>query len=189
MTFKVATADDVDRIKNAAAESKGENLLSSDLPIGGRAYSSIQSQRYSASRGGKFTGSGNQARIAPTDGGFTAIHENLHLYGFGDRYTDVTYEMTVDGKSIGRTNVFSQSHVGFKSDIMSNGWDMNQTHIDDIASKALELSNDKGDNFTMGRTVDDAGGGKSDAGIDKVPKEYKSGNVEYSDPQSPATKK
>lgn len=190
MTFKVATSEDIERIKNAKAEQAGENLLAADLGAGGRAFSGIQSQEYSKSRGGKFAGSGNQARIASTDGGRTAIHENLHTYGLGDRYTDVSYEMSIDGVSTGkRTNVISKDHVGFEGDIMNSGWGLSQSHIDNLGSNALQQAETKGDNFVMGRVLDDVGGGMSDKSVDKVPQNFKSGNVEYSNPQSPSAKK
>lgn len=44
------------------------------------------------------------------------------------------------------------------------------------------MSDEKGsDNFIMGRKVDDAGSNAKS--VDKVPKTFKQGNTEYSDPQ------
>lgn len=180
MVFKVATSDDIERIKNTAAESAGENLLMADLPVGGRAYAGVQGNNYNKTRAGKFRGSGNQGHITPNDGGRTTIHENFHLLGLGDRYSDVTYEMTQNGESLGRTNAFSKDHVDFEGDIMSSGWGMSQVHINNLGSAALELSEEKkSDNFIMGRKVDDADSKQ----VDKVPESFESGNVEYSDPQ------
>jgi RHS repeat-associated protein len=190
MTFKVATAQDLERLKNSSAEASGENILYSDLKSSGEG-----SRAHAGGRGWNYKGSiftddsknndrrdmttGNMGHINEDDGGRVAIHESLHLFGLGDRYSDVTYQYQ-SGSNILRTGCMSKPHLGFESDIMSNGWNFSQKHADNLVKKALEVCNQKNGatEFDMARTVDTA----NLRNVGAVPSTMGS-NQQYTNPQ------
>lgn len=181
MTFKVATPDDVKRIRANNAEQENANLLESDYSTE-RSFAGYGNQSYFRNVSGKFSTSGNSGTINPNSSGKRIIHESMHNLGLGDRYTDVSYKMIVNGKEIGRTPGMSKAHVGFENDIMSEGgMEISQVHINNLAKSALETSEEKGtDNFISGRAVDHSRSSKKTENL--VPSEFTSGNTQYTEP-------
>jgi len=68
------------------------------------------------------------------------------------------------------------SYVGFEHDMMSGSeFNFSQVHIDNLASKALELREKKGDNFVMSIKVDNSGTWDKS----KTPNTFSSGKTTY----------
>jgi len=114
--------------------------------------------------------------------GVTSIHETFHNFGLGDRYIEhVAYSHVTtlsNGKQIvGSGDDMTVAYPGFEKDMMNNNSlnSFNQAHIDNLASKALELSKTKGNNFVMAQKVDNA----SNTDKTSAPKEFTNGKTKY----------
>jgi RHS repeat-associated protein len=185
ITYKVATTEDISRIRSNACEQSGDNLINATMSPGSRAYSGIQSTDYSKSRKGKITGSGNQASLASNDNPRTVIHETLHDFGLGDRYADAIYQFTNTDGSIGWTTPSCYPMEGFENDMMYSGWGFNQIHYDNIAKSVLKVATEKGtDNFVIGRKLDNCDGSGTAANVSKLPQTFEQGGTKYSAPKS-----
>jgi RHS repeat-associated protein len=105
---------------------------------------------------------GNKAYVYNQALGATAVHETFHLFGLGDRYIEAMtlyYTWIRNGKTITETIPNARWYqAGFANDLMSNNsmTNFSQTHIDNLASKALELSKGKEGRFVIGQNVDNS---------------------------------
>jgi len=208
MEFKVATDDDVKRITNSKQEMAAENMMNiktgtsrakSGMPIPGSADKSIIRDIDPAGNNGKglligtSAASGRFAQMYSKDDGKTAVHEELHNWGVGDYYADVTYKYSrMDNKTgkvdlTGTTNASSTSFVGFEGTIMAaDGICIPQVTVDDMVNTALRTSDvKKSDNFVMARKVDSNrpnGSKRADQVLQKKVEKTKTKTTTYKNP-------
>lgn len=202
VTFKLATAVDFERVTNASVEQRAENFLNISLPSEadrGRSFAGEKGPKYYRNANASIYGNdtadecGNPIPISASVGNlsylykdlsdfaYVAIHETLHLYGLGDRYTDnVTYQFVNLNGELTRTIPYTFSQIGFSNDVMGKqgSFGFSQAHIDNLANTALPVSPLEGvGKFNMARYADKA----NNADVGAVEKSMEDGK--YTNPE------
>lgn len=130
ITFKEGTDDDVKRVEDAAKNGNptGDNIMefqdnsvrSNTKPYFRPAITEFDKDRgiYKVKEGSKLLG-GHKSTMGANDphssSPSTGLHEIMHMFGLSDRYTDVTKSW-----KDGTIYTVSETHKGFKNDIMAN---------------------------------------------------------------------
>jgi RHS repeat-associated protein len=95
---------------------------------------------------------GNEAKVGTGHGDTQTItHELLHLFGLSDRYTDVPLIVPGRSKEDAKTITTSVPHQGWDGDIMANGTNFSQHHVDNFCKFILGQGRDS---FTLNQFVD-----------------------------------
>ncbi len=130
ITFKEGTDDDVKRVEDAAKNGNptGDNIMefqdnsvrSNTKPYFRPAITEFDKDKgiYKVKEGSKLLG-GHKSTMGANDphssSPSTGLHEIMHMFGLSDRYTDVTKSW-----KDGTIYTVSETHKGFKNDIMAN---------------------------------------------------------------------
>ena len=154
MEFKVATQEDIERITAAKQGEASENLITID-PETERSHAENASndnthlQYIPLSNGYPDAKSEYQlgmrmARMKTGDGGNTAIHEVLHLYGLKDRYSDGYYEVfnSETGDFLYTEGKYSHPHEDYEDNVMGAShfgeMNLNKIQIDNLIKAAYK---------------------------------------------------
>ena len=148
MTFVVATAVDIDRIKKASQGAASENLMEIDLgekrshveflPGDIKQYQYIPLDNGYKDASSEYLLGMRYAKMEVGKTGHTAIHEVLHLYGLTDRYTDGYYEIVdaTTGKFLYFSGTYSHPHAGYEDNVMGASqffeMNLNQTQFNNL---------------------------------------------------------
>jgi RHS repeat-associated protein len=186
MEFKVAKADDITRIQGATAGQMADNLIQLKSPTANSDNRANAGDKAGTKYGnGQLLNnnwlspafdktnkpgsvSGNSINMFDGDNGRTSVHETLHNWGLGDRYSDISYENVVqqwfsktgkvESTTIGKPTIATGvTHVGFEGTVMAGGlgFVMPQVSIDDLVNTALKTqASGGGTNFVMALKVD-----------------------------------
>ena len=154
MDFKVASDEDVVRIKNAAQGAASENLIEIDpkeershvesLPGDDKNFKYITLNNGYKDASSEYQLGMRYSKMELGDGGGVAIHEVLHLYGLRDRYTDGFYEIldANTGQFLFSEVTYSHPHIGYEDNVMGaqqfGEMNLNQTQFDNLGKAVFK---------------------------------------------------